>query len=206
MALGSQVLPVLVLVFLCLILAAAVVFQFYRAKQQRLMVEAALAAGQADVARALLTRNWPETILRVLAIWFIGLMLVAMMGATAAVVSHKPLGRSGPGTMESLAFQQKVERVIGAPLGTSEVAINGHKAHGILTGSAWAMQGCGSPYQAQLRFSTIEPGPLNVYCIPDTDQYYVFGKARVDPSGKIVENGLISTREALGEPAGAPAK
>ena len=198
----QSVVPMLAVGFACLICAAAVALQFYRARQQRLMFEAALAGGQTDLARDLLRRNWLQTALRVLTVVFVAfVLLVAVVAARGLRASP-----SASSVAESAGSQQTVERVIGAPLGTVEVTINGHKAHGCLTGDGLGVQSCGSPYQDQLRFSTIEPGRLNVYYIPDTDQYYVYGPARVTPAGKIVHNGLISTREALGGPAETPAK
>jgi hypothetical protein len=202
MTVGLAILMVFALGFVFLIVGSLAWLQVSRAKQQRLMFEAAIAAGQADVARDLLRPNWLQTVLRALAVVVVVFVLVVMV----AGASWMALSRSGPGTAESAAFRQTVERVIGAPVGTVEVTIDGHKAHGILTGNVWGMQSCGSPYQSQLRFSTITPGPLNVYYIPDLDQYYVFGKARVTPAGKVVENGLISTAEALGGVANTPTK
>lgn len=59
------------------------------------------------------------------------------------------------------------------------------------------MQSCGG-YHKGIRFSTVRPGFLNVFYIPDTNEYFVFGKARVDPGGKIVEDGTIKVSDILG--------
>jgi hypothetical protein len=129
---------------------------------------------------------------------------LALTGAAAAVGLTLSSSR-GPILAQTAAFKRLVESKISAPIGTIEVTIEGHKAHGCLTGmGAWGEQACGSRYNDRIRFETPGRGFLNVYYVPDLDAYWVFGKARVAPSGKIVENGTISTRDALGEPGRPP--
>jgi len=125
----------------------------------------------------------------------IGSVLLAAVVAGAALTLSKTFG---PTLQASLAFTRMVEEATGAPLGSVDVTLDGHKAKGCLTGGgAWGMQSCGGFHKA-IRFSTVRPGFLNVFYVPDTNEYYVFGKARVDPGGKIVENGKISVIEILG--------
>jgi len=188
-----------VLGFTGLVLALAIAYQFYHARQKREMFEAALAAGQADVAKALIATNGVPAVLRFLAVAIVVIILastvllpfVALAGVVAALGDH---------TARDEASRQAVEKITGAPLGTMEVMIGGHKAYGCLTGntSGYRSQSCGSKYHPQIRFVTENPGFLNVFYIPDLQEYYVFGRARVDPSGKVVENGTISVAEAMG--------
>ena len=201
-----------VLGFTGIVLGLAIAYQFYHARQKREMFEAALTAGQADVAKALIATNGGTAVLRFLAVAIAVIILapivllpfVALGGVVAALGDHARQGggiqatRSGPETARDAASRQAVEKITGAPLGTIEVMIGGHKAYGCLTGNTWGNQSCGSKYHPQLRFSTETPGFLNVFYIPDLQEYYVFGRARVDPSGKVVENGTISVVEAMG--------
>ena len=189
-----------VLGFTGLVLGLAIAYQFYQARQRRELFEAALAAGQADVAKALLATNGVTAVLRFLAaaIAVIVLAHIVSLGVIAAIGVCAAMGRSGPETARDAASRQAVEKITGAPLGTTEVTIGGHKAYGCLTGNTWGNQSCGSKYHPQIRFSTENPGFLNVFYIPDLQEYYVFGRARVDPSGKVVENGTISAAEAIG--------
>jgi hypothetical protein len=137
--------------------------------------------------------------------WWAPIGVVVLALPLSAVLVWVCLGRSqGPRLEDLMGFRRTVESVIGAPIGTIEVTIDGHRAHGILTGGgALGQQACGSPYDSRLRFETPGPGFLNVYYIPDLDQYRIFGAARVTPSGKVIRNGTISTREALGSAAPA---
>ena len=96
----------------------------------------------------------------------------------------------------------RIMAVITSP-GTRSPVINGHRAHPCLTGNAYARQSCGSRYHDGIRFSTTEPGFLNVYYIPDTEQYLVIGKALVTPAGKVVRDGYITAEDALGVESGA---
>jgi hypothetical protein len=122
-------------------------------------------------------------------------LLVAAVAAAALTLSRS----FGPTLQESLAFKRMVESATHAPAGQTPVTLEGHKAKGCLTGSgAWGLQSCGG-YHKAIRFSTMKPGFLNVYYIPETNEYYVFGQARVDPGGKIVENRKISVVEILGQ-------
>jgi hypothetical protein len=128
----------------------------------------------------------------------VGSVLLAAAVAAAAVT----LSRSfGPTLQGSVAFSRMVESATGAPVGTVDVTLDGHQAKGCLTGGgAWGMQSCGG-YHKAIRFSTVTPGFLNVFYLPDANEYHVFGRARVDPGGKIVENGRITVAEILGRSA-----
>jgi hypothetical protein len=139
----------------------------------------------------------PAPTSRVVAPIVLSVLLAAGVAAAALTI-----GRSfGPTLQASLAFNRMVERATGAPVGTVDVTLDGHNAKGCLTGGgAWGMQSCGG-YHKGIRFSTPRPGFLNVYYVPDTDEYHVFGRARVDPGGKTVENGRISVAEILGSSA-----
>ena len=191
-----------VLGFTGLVLALAIAYQFYHARQKREMFEAALAAGQADVAKALIATNGGgvTAVLRFLAaaIAVIVLAHIVFLGVVAAWGVVSAMGQLGPERARGAASRQAVGKITGAPLGTMEVMIGGHKAYGCLTGNTSGSQSCGSRYHPQLRFSTEIPGFLNVFYIPDLQEYYVFGRARVYPTGKVVENGTISVAEAMG--------
>ena len=194
----EAVLMMSVLGFTGLILGLAIALQFYQARQKREMFEAALAAGQADVASKLIATNWLAVVLRFLAVGIAVVVLVVVLVMAVSLGVPAAARRSGAEEARAAACRQAVEKITGAPLGAMEVTIGGHKAYGCLTGYTWGNQSCGSAYHANLRFSTVTPGFLNVYYIPDLQEYYVFGKARVDPSGKVVENGTISVAAAMG--------
>ncbi len=104
-------------------------------------------------------------------------------GLTFALASGAHFAKL-PSPAESREFGARVRALINAPPGTSPI-INGHRAHPCLTGTL-SRQSCGSRYHDGIRFSTTEPGFLNVYYIPDTEQYLVIGKALVTPAGKVV--------------------
>ncbi len=135
-----------------------------------------------------------------LAIAAIGALLAA--GLTFAMASGVHFARL-PSPAESREFSKRVRALINAPVGTASPIINGHRAHPCLTGNAYARQSCGSRYHDGIRFSTTEPGFLNVYYVPDTEQYLVIGKALVTPAGKVVTDGYISAKEALAVDSGA---
>ena len=86
--------------------------------------------------------------------------------------------------------------------GLAGLSIDGHRVEPCLTGNSYATQGCGTPRHDGIRFETTKPGYLNVYYIPDTDQYLVLGRARVSPAGVTIEDDLISVQEALGRGGG----
>jgi len=123
-------------------------------------------------------------------------------GLTFAMASRAHFAKL-PSPAESRDFSARVGALISAPVGTRSPVIDGHPAHPCLTGNGYAQQSCGSPYHDGIRFSTTEPGFLNVYYIPDTEQYLVIGKALVTPAGKVVTDGYISAEEALAADSGA---
>lgn len=129
-----------------------------------------------------------------LAIAAIAALLAA--GLTFALASRAHFAKL-PSPAESREFSARVRALINAPPGTRSPVIDGHQARPCLTGNAYARQSCGSPYHDGIRFSTTKAGFLNVYYIPDTEQYLVIGKARVTPAGKVVTDGYISAKEAL---------
>ena len=135
-----------------------------------------------------------------LAIAAVAALLAA--GLTFAMASRAHFAKL-PSPAESRDFSARVRTLINAAPGTRSPVIDGHQAHPCLTGNGYAQQSCGSPYHDGIRFSTTEPGFLNVYYIPDTEQYLVIGKALVTPAGKVVTDGYISAEEALAGDRGA---
>jgi hypothetical protein len=125
-----------------------------------------------------------------------GLATLLAAGLTFAMASGVHFAKL-PSPAESREFNARVRDLINAPPGTASPIIDGHQAQPCLTGSNYSQQSCGTPYHDGIRFSTIEPGFLNVYYIPDTEQYLVIGKALVTPAGKIVTDGYITAQEAL---------
>lgn len=136
---------------------------------------------------------------------------VAAGGAAlaAAALSYLVASRAHfpelPSPTETAAFSRRVERLIGAPVGSRSPVIDGHQAHYCLCGLAYGQQTCGSRHHPGLRFSTLKPGWLNVYYVPDLDSYLIIGTARVTPVGKTVTDGYITAREARRSPTGPQA-
>jgi hypothetical protein len=130
-----------------------------------------------------------------------GLAIAAAAALLAAGITFAAATRAHfarlPSPAESREFRARVRSLIDAAPGTRSPVIDGHQAQPCLTGNGYAQQSCGSPYHDGIRFSTTEPGFLNVYYIPDTEQYLVIGKALVTPAGKVVTDGYISAKEAL---------
>ena len=110
-----------------------------------------------------------------------------------------------PSPAETADFARRVEGFTGSPIGPSSPVIDGHQAHACLWGMPYGQQTCGSQYHGQVRFETVRPSFLNVYYVPDLESYLIIGTARVTPSGKVVTDGYITAREALGLPAGSKA-
>lgn len=127
---------------------------------------------------------------------------IVVAGAVFGVASRVHFGPM-PSAQEARDFQQKVRKITGASPGTRGVKIDDRRTEPCLTGANYGTQGCGTPTHDGIRFETIGAGYLNVYYIPDTDQYFVIGRARVTPAGVTVEDDYISVDEALGRKGGS---
>lgn len=137
-------------------------------------------------------------------------VVMPLVSWLALAVLPGPAGRRAGelrGNLQRLAQEQdfaaRVRRLAGSPPGTAHPTIRGQRAEGCLWGTPYALQSCGSHYHPQLRFSTLKPDYLNVYYLPQTEEYLVIGTALVQPCGRTVTDGFISAREALARPGPA---
>jgi len=167
-----------------------------------------VAAGVPVAVYAAVREHYPD---KVGAPWLaVGIIVLSLV--TLPVAGYWVLGHGSPENsrarvmwrLQPLAaeqeFRQRVLKLTGSPVGTVHPVINGHRAEPLLTGAVCAMQSCGSPFHKELRFETVKPSYLNVFYLPDIQQYFVVGEARVTPAYVVVIDGPIAAREALRSP------
>lgn len=135
----------------------------------------------------------------VAALAYVGWWVVGGVGMNARANTMQQQLQSVAASQE---FGQRVQRLTGSPVGTAHPLIDGHRAEPLLTGMPYGNQSCGSPFHDRIRFSTIRTGFLNVYYLPDVEEYLIIGEARVDPAGIVVTDGYVSAKQALQPPTG----